>query len=140
MGRVFAPLFCRCDCPNTCRNLEVLDVTTCNCTCPSNAADTCLSSAGPRTELNATICGCQCPTSAQEQCGENQLLNPDSCECDCLLTPDMCTEVQFLNESKCMCQCNEVLTCPPGMIFDEDVCECRCQQIIPCISPLHSCI
>ena len=112
----------RCACPGTvcesgtclvCQAPKVVDnPTSCQCVCPTEAADACTQSGG---QLNQNTCECQCPAGKVLSGGQCVCLpvtctapfvfNPATCKCECPTTPVTCGAVT--------CACGEIC-CPAG--------------------------
>ena len=112
----------RCACPGTvcesgqclvCAAPKVVDnPTSCQCVCPTEAADACTQSGG---QLNQNTCECQCPAGKVLSGGQCVCLpvtctapfvfNPVTCNCVCPTTPVTCGAVT--------CGCGEIC-CPAG--------------------------
>ena len=113
----------RCACPGTvcesgqclvCAAPKVVDnPTSCQCVCPTEAADACTQSGG---QLNQNTCECQCPAGKVLSggqcvclrvvtCSGSEFFNPATCKCECATPRVTCGTVT--------CACGEIC-CPPG--------------------------
>jgi hypothetical protein len=113
----------RCACPGTvcdsgqclvCEAPKVVDnPTSCQCVCPTEAAEACTQAGG---QLNQNTCECACPAGkvlSGEQCvclqvvtcPSGQTFNPATCECECATPLVTC--------GTATCACGEIC-CPPG--------------------------
>ena len=113
------------------------DADTCSCKCniescppetPTFVATKCLC----KCEISNTAC--LLGISEDELCKQRDAAKPnfkgDDCSCYCALTDDDCGANEKVNEDKCECEC--VLTCPDGddskPDLDSTACECICDE------------
>ena len=97
----------RCACPGTvcesgqclvCEAPKVVDnPTSCQCVCPTEAADACTQSGG---QLNQNTCECQCPAG--------KVLSGGQCVCLQVVT---CTAPLVFNPTTCKCECPSTQVC-----------------------------